>query len=145
MVALLLCSLQAAPVAVAADAAAIDPMQIPEYLRALQELGTMTAPGKAVPAPPAPPADWNAGGQEEGLQSIQRGSKGSSAVIDGQRYRVGDTYGKARVVAILPNRVLLEEDGQQSELSLYPGLTKTARPASGQGSARKTQRKELTP
>jgi hypothetical protein len=45
------------------------------------------------------------------LQGLSYSSSNPSALIDGQTYFVGSYIGKAKVVAIEPRRVLLEQDG----------------------------------
>lgn len=52
------------------------------------------------------------------LQAILRGPAGSSAVIDGQRLRVGQQQGDLRVIAIRARSVEIERQGQRQVLTL---------------------------
>ncbi|WP_408005232.1 Type II secretory pathway component [Pseudomonas lopnurensis] len=52
------------------------------------------------------------------LQAIVRTTQVARAVINGASLRVGDRLADARVVAINPNSVLIERDGQRQLLRL---------------------------
>lgn len=52
------------------------------------------------------------------LQAILRGPAGARAVIGGQSLKVGERLGELRVLAIRPRSVLIERQGQRSELHL---------------------------
>lgn len=55
------------------------------------------------------------------LQAIFSGGH-SSAIIDGQRYQVGDTVQDYRLSAIQPSQVVLEGQGKPLTLTLFPSL-----------------------
>jgi len=62
------------------------------------------------------------------LQAILRTSQGAAqAVIDGQRLRVGEALGGARVLAIYPRSVLIERQGQRQQLRLAEPIVKPSR------------------
>ncbi len=64
--------------------------------------------------PPAPPQ----------LQAILRGPQGTYAMLDGQRLRAGERHGDLRLLAIRARSVVIERQGQRSELFLsQPILT----------------------
>ncbi|MCC6077586.1 Type II secretory pathway component [Pseudomonas sp. GCM10022188] len=52
------------------------------------------------------------------LQAILRGPAGARAVIGGQSLKVGERLGELRVLAIRARSVLIERQGQRSELHL---------------------------
>ncbi|MGH8355022.1 MAG: Type II secretory pathway component, partial [Pseudomonas sp.] len=59
---------------------------------------------------------------------ILRTSQGAAlAVIDGQRLRVGDALGGARLLAIYPRTVLIERQGQRHTLRLAEPIVKPSR------------------
>lgn len=65
------------------------------------------------------------------LQAILRGPDGARAVIDGQTLRVGDQHGELRLLAVRARSVLIERQGQRSELLLsQPILTPSSRSTS---------------
>jgi hypothetical protein len=76
-------------------------------------------PPQAIPQPASaatdalPPA-------EPVLQSILVTSKGKSAMIDGIRYKIGDTVAGLRLVAISSSEVLLDDTGARKTLRLFP-------------------------
>ena len=74
----------------------------------------------AVPA--APTAPGVALPPQLQLQAIFSGSRGS-AIIDGQRYRVGDSVSNYRLVRIKADQVLLEGQGKPLTLTLFPSLS----------------------
>lgn len=55
------------------------------------------------------------------LQAIFSGGH-NSAIIDGQRYQVGDTVQDYRLSAIQPSQVVLEGQGKPLTLTLFPSL-----------------------
>lgn len=62
------------------------------------------------------------------LQAILRTHQGAAlAVIDGQRLRVGEALGGARVLAIYPGSVLIERQGQRHQLRLAEPIVKASR------------------
>jgi hypothetical protein len=71
----------------------------------------------------APPA------VEPVLQSVLVTSKGKSAIIDGERYKVGDTVAGARLVAIGDAEVVLNAAGVRKTLRLFPQVAKRSRDA----------------
>lgn len=87
-------------------AAALDPTQPP--------VGLLPASAGAVQAPLT-------------LQSIVRGAQGSRAVIDGASLRVGDEHAGARVLAIHPQAVLIERQGQRELLRLAEPVMQPSR------------------
>ncbi|WP_256203100.1 general secretion pathway protein GspB [Pseudomonas sp. ML96] len=86
--------------------AAVDPTQPPANLR----------PASAEHAPAALE-----------LQAILRGAHGSRAVIDGQTLRVGEEHAGLRVLAIHPQSVLIERQGQRELLRLAEPVMKPSR------------------
>ncbi len=92
----------------ATAAVAIDPTQPPANLLPAASTGD-TAPAALV------------------LQSILRGAQGSRAVISGEALRVGDERAGARVLAIYPQAVLIERQGQRELLRLAEPVMKTSR------------------
>lgn len=80
-------------------AAAVSDPTLPPTLPATPE-----AAADAVPAPL--------------LQAILRGPAGARAVIGGQSLKVGERLGELRLLAIRPRSVLIERQGQRSELHL---------------------------
>lgn len=61
------------------------------------------------------------------LQAILRGPTGARAVIGGHSLRVGERQGDLRVLAIRPRSVLIERQGQRSELHLVQPILKPSR------------------
>ncbi len=61
------------------------------------------------------------------LQSIVRGGRQSQVVINGQSLQVGDEVGGAKLLAIYPNSVVLERQGQQQVLRLAEPILKPSR------------------
>ncbi|SDT94829.1 hypothetical protein [Geopseudomonas guangdongensis] len=58
------------------------------------------------------------------LQAILRGPHGHRAVLDGRSLRVGERHGDLRLLAIRSRSVVIERQGQRSELFLsQPILT----------------------
>lgn len=58
------------------------------------------------------------------LQAILRGPQGTYAMLDGQRLRAGERQGDLRLLAIRARSVVIERQGQRSELFLsQPILT----------------------
>lgn len=98
MLGLLLCSGLAA--------AALDPTQPP--------VGLLPASAGQVQAPLV-------------LQAIVRGAQGSRAVIDGVSLRVGDAHAGFRVLAIHPQAVQIERQGQRELLRLAEPVMQPSR------------------
>lgn len=89
--------------------AAVDPTLPPAALAAPAALGA-----EASPAPL--------------LQAILRGPAGARVVIGGRSLRVGERQGDLRVLAIRTRSVVIERQGQRSELHLsQPILTPSTR------------------
>ena len=61
------------------------------------------------------------------LQSIVRGGRQSQVVINGKTLRLGDELGGAKLLAIYPNSVVLERQGQQQVLRLAEPILKPSR------------------
>lgn len=61
------------------------------------------------------------------LQAILRGAQGSRAVIDGHSLRAGEERDGLRVLAIYPNSVLIERQGQRELLHLAEPVVKPSR------------------
>lgn len=61
------------------------------------------------------------------LQAILRSAQGSRAVIDGVSLRVGDEHAGARVLAIHPQVVLIERQGQRELLRLAEPVMQPSR------------------
>ncbi|MNM86314.1 hypothetical protein D3C81_984610 [compost metagenome] len=62
------------------------------------------------------------------LQAILRGPAGARAVLGGRSLQVGERHGDLRVLAIRARSVLIERQGQRSELHLIqPILTPATR------------------
>ena len=78
--------------------------------------GLIGLPATGEPAVPAEPR----------LQSVLIGSAGRSAIIDGQRYKVGDRVGDARLVKISENEVILTNSGGRQTMRLFPSVKKTS-------------------
>lgn len=93
--------------------AALDPTRPPAA-----SLGSApSASGEAVPA--------------ARLQAILRGPAGARAVIDGHTLRVGERHGELRLLAVRARSVVIERQGQRSELRLsQPILTPSSRSTS---------------
>lgn len=89
--------------------AALDPTQPPAALAR-----PAAASAEATPAP--------------SLQAILRGPAGARAVIGGRSLKTGERHGDLRVLAIRARSVLIERQGQRSELHLsQPILTPSTR------------------
>jgi len=89
--------------------AAVDPTQPPAALAAAATPG-----GEAGPIPL--------------LQAILHGPAGARAVLGGRSLRVGERQGDLRVLAIRARSVVIERQGQRSELHLsQPILTPSTR------------------
>lgn len=56
------------------------------------------------------------------LQAIFSGDQ-ASAIIDGQRYQVGDSVQNYRLASIQPTKVLLEGPNSPLTLTLFPSLS----------------------
>ena len=74
-----------------------------------------TLPPPALSAPSVPAA---AAAPAPLLQAILRGPAGARAVIGGRSLKVGERLGELRVLAIRARSVLIERQGQRSELHL---------------------------
>ncbi|MGO1246805.1 MAG: SctD/MshK family protein [Oceanisphaera sp.] len=61
------------------------------------------------------------------LQAIFSG-RDASAIIDGERYQVGDQIQNYRLSRIKADRVLLEGQGSPLTLTLFPTLSNTSTP-----------------
>ena len=96
--------------AVAAGEAALpDPTRPPEGMV------TFSAPGAMPPS------------LEPQLQSVLTGAAGRSAIIGGQRYKLGDRVGDARLVKISENEVVLSGPGGRRTMKLFvPVKTRVA-------------------
>lgn len=92
-----------------------DPTRPPQ-----QVLQAAAATGAVADAPPA---------IEPVLQSVLATSKGKSAIIDGERYKVGDNVAGARLVAIGDAEVVLTAAGVRKTLRLFPQVDKRSRDA----------------
>lgn len=81
--------------------------------------------------PPAlanPAAEAAAAAPAPQLQAILRGPAGARAVLGGRSLQVGERHGDLRVLAIRARSVLIERQGQRSELHLIqPILTPATR------------------
>jgi hypothetical protein len=86
--------------------AALDPTLPPA------QAGAPAAAGEAAPAPL--------------LQAILRGPAGARAVIGGRSLAVGERHGDWRVLAIRARSVLIERQGQRSELHLSQSIVTPA-------------------
>ncbi|WP_417614492.1 MSHA biogenesis protein MshK [Oceanisphaera sp.] len=73
-----------------------------------------------VPAAPTAPGMTHA--PQLQLQAIFSGRQGS-AIIDGQRYQVGDSVQNYRLVRINADQVLLQGQGKPLTLTLFPSLS----------------------
>lgn len=110
------------PVAWAADDAALaDPTRPPAQIMALWPASA----GAAVLAVPR-------------LQSVLIGSAGRSAIIDGQRYKLGDRIGDARVFKISENEVVLAGSGGRQTMTLFTPVKQT--PAAAPSAAQKRRK-----
>lgn len=91
-----------------------------------------TAAGAALIDPTQPPANLRPAAQDEKapalvLQAILRGAQGSRAVIAGRALRVGEEHAGARVLAIHPQSVLIERQGQRELLRLAEPVLQPSR------------------
>ena len=91
----------------AASAAGLDPTQPPANLRP-------AATDEKAPEAPV-------------LQAILRSAQGSRAVIAGHSLRVGEEHAGSRVLAIHPQSVLIERQGQRELLRLAEPVLKPSR------------------
>ena len=57
------------------------------------------------------------------LQSVMITPTERSAIIGGERIKLGDKYGEARVVGITENEVVLRSASGSETLSMYPGIS----------------------
>ena len=53
------------------------------------------------------------------LQSVMISASGRSAIIDGQRYKVGDKIGDTRLVKISENEIVLASAGGRQTMTLF--------------------------
>ena len=84
-----------------------------------------TLPPPALANPVAPAAATAPAPQ---LQAVLRGPAGARAVIGGRSLQVGERHGELRLLAIRARSVLIERQGQRSELHLsQPILTPSTR------------------
>ena len=58
------------------------------------------------------------------LQSVMISPTRRIAIISGQRVRVGDSFGEARVVKITESEVVLRSGGELQTLKLFPDVDK---------------------
>lgn len=74
----------------------------------------------------APVADGQAATPEQGprLQSVLISPQRKLAIISGETYRLGQMVGAAKLVQIAADAVVLQQDGKQQVLLMYPGLEK---------------------
>jgi MSHA biogenesis protein MshK len=93
-----------ASVLAAGDAALPDPTRPPPE-------AMLPVPG-AVPLVPAEPV----------LQSVLINAAGKSAIISGQRYKLGDKVGEARLIGIAESEVVLKTPGGTQTLRLFPHI-----------------------
>jgi MSHA biogenesis protein MshK len=70
------------------------------------------------------PASTDAPAPEPMLQSVLISGTRKSAIIDGERYKLGDTVSGARLVAIGEGEVVLIADGVRKTLRLFPQVDK---------------------
>lgn len=62
------------------------------------------------------------------LQAIFTGGPRPSAIIDGERYHLGDTLGNYRLSHINNGQVILSANGQPLTLTLFPLSTTLSKP-----------------
>ena len=62
------------------------------------------------------------------LQSVLIGASVRSAIIDGQRYKVGDRIGDARLLRISENEVVLAGAGGRQTMTLFTPVKQTPAP-----------------
>lgn len=90
--------------------------------------GAASDPTLPPPALRSPAAQAAAATPAPLLQAILRGPTGTRAVIGGRSLQAGERHGELRVLAIRARSVLIERQGQRSELHLsQPILTPSTR------------------
>lgn len=93
--------------------------------------GLVKAVGLDPTQPPANlllvPADSAQSAVAPVLQGVLRGAQGSQAMIGGALLRVGDEHAGARVLAIHPQSVLIERQGQRQLLRLVEPVMQPSR------------------
>jgi MSHA biogenesis protein MshK len=77
---------------------------------------------------------------EPQLQSVLIGTNGRSAIIGGQRYRLGDRVGDATLVKISEAEVVLAGAGGRRTMSLFPAVKKRVDTPAAKVPRRATQR-----
>lgn len=104
----------------AGDATLPDPTRPPDSM--------MILPSTGAPLAPAEPR----------LQSVMIGAGVRSAIIDGQRYKVGDKVGDARLVRISESEVVLRNASGRQTMRLFPSVKQalTAEPAPRRAASR---------
>ncbi len=70
------------------------------------------------------------------LQSVMIGSAERSAIIDGQRYKVGDKLGDARLLRISENEVVLAGTGGRQTMTLFTPVKQVPVPEKAAARAR---------
>ncbi len=70
------------------------------------------------------------------LQSVMIGSAERSAIIDGQRYKVGDKLGDARLLKISENEVVLAGIGGRQTMTLFAPVKQVPLPEKAAARAR---------
>ena len=70
------------------------------------------------------------------LQSVMIGSAERSAIIDGQRYKVGDKLGDARLLKISENEVVLAGSGGRQTMTLFTPVKQVPLPEQAAARAR---------
>ena len=124
---LALVTVSAAAVA-AGETSLPDPTRPPESMSAV----TASAPGEI------------AAFSEPRLQSVMIGTAGRSAIIGGQRYRLGDRIGDARLVKISEGEVVLAGPSGRRTMTLFPPV-KTRVEAPKPAAARRTAGRNALP
>ena len=71
------------------------------------------------------------------LQSVMIGASVRSAIIDGQRYKVGDRIGDARLLRISENEVVLAGAGGRQTMTLFAPVKQTPAPVRTAAPARR--------
>ena len=71
------------------------------------------------------------------LQSVLIGASVRSAIIDGQRYKVGDKIGDARLLRISENEVVLAGAGGRQTMTLFTPVKQTPAPERTAAQARR--------
>ncbi|SDS96982.1 Type II secretory pathway component [Pseudomonas oryzae] len=90
--------------------------------------GAALDPTQPPRAPSGPAAAAGEAASAALLQAILRGPAGARAVIGGRSLAVGERLGELRVLAIRARSVLIERQGQRSELHLsHPIVTPATR------------------